>query len=178
MKKPRPRPREKDSQGKEIERRSMKRIPPESTPSLKSARLMAGPEVRLINISKRGALLESDTRMTPGANICIRLVAADEVILLHGSVLRSRVLRLRAQQLTYECAIAFDAECSLFADLEKISRTGEDENVSLSLDAVAEAGSQDWVVASGEDPTNPITVTVSMVDSGCNPGPMISRPRT
>jgi len=90
------------------ERRRDPRLPPSVIPAMKGARLLAGPEVQLINVSRGGALLETDARMMPGSSICIRLVAADAVFLLRGKVIRSRASALRGQVLMYESAVMFD----------------------------------------------------------------------
>jgi hypothetical protein len=85
-------------------------LPPSAIPALKGVRLVAGPEVRLINISRGGALIESDSRLTPGSNLCLRLVTAESVYLLRGRVLRSRVATLTHSVLRYQSALTFDEE--------------------------------------------------------------------
>lgn len=70
--------------------------------------LCTGSGARLINISRGGALLETETRMTPGAIICLRLIAADAVFLLRGRVLQSRALPLRDSLSVFKSAVTFD----------------------------------------------------------------------
>jgi hypothetical protein len=111
-----PRPRAKDSQGEVLERRKARRVSSTDIPSLKSARLLAGPEMRLVNLSSGGALFQSKSRILPGVRICIRLAATDALFLLHGRVLQSRASALSEAGITYQCRIAFDEEFSLLAD--------------------------------------------------------------
>ena len=158
--------REKDSQGNELNRRRAPRLAPSAFPELKSARLLAGPEVQLINLSRGGALLESDTRIIPGANICIRLVAADAVFLLRGRVLRSRASHLRGSALIYECAVAFDEEFPLLPGSEEVASTVAETDAESSLEEAARTACKNWPAAIGEDPADPLTVTVPVPDSG------------
>ncbi|MBP1597528.1 MAG: PilZ domain protein [Acidobacteria bacterium] len=166
MAKPDHRQREKDSQGNEFNRRRAPRLAPSAIPELKSARLLAGPEIQLINLSRGGALLESDTRIIPGANICIRLVAADAVFLLRGRVLRSRASQLRGSALVYECAIAFDEEFPLLPRSEEEAPNVAEKNPGPSLEEAAKAACDGWPAAAGNDPADPLTVTVPVPESG------------
>jgi hypothetical protein len=97
-----------------MERRTSPRLPPSAIPALKSISLSSGPEVVLINISRGGALLESDRRLRPSTKICLRLVTAEAVHQVWGRVLRSQVSRL-AGGLHYQSAVAFDQELALLA---------------------------------------------------------------
>jgi PilZ domain len=95
------------------ERRGSPRLPPSAIPALKGVKLVAGPEVRLVNISRGGALIESEARLSPGSNLCLRLVTAESVYLLKGQVLRSRVASLAGAGLRYQSAISFSEEFSI-----------------------------------------------------------------
>ncbi|MBZ5496081.1 MAG: PilZ domain-containing protein [Acidobacteriia bacterium] len=97
------------------DRRTAPRQPPSVIPSLQSVELTNGNAVNLVNISRGGALVETEARMIPGVSICIRLVAADAVFMLRGRVLRSRALSLRGSTILYESAIAFNEELPLLA---------------------------------------------------------------
>ena len=158
--------REKNSRGNEENRRRAPRLAPTAIPELKSASLLAGPEIQLINLSRGGALLESDTRIVPGANICIRLVAADAVFLLRGRVLRSRASHLRGTALIYECAVAFQEEFPLLPGSEEAASAMERTDEASSLEEAAKAACENWPGSVGEDPANPLTVTVPVPDSG------------
>jgi hypothetical protein len=104
------------------DRRTSPRCPPSSIPSLKSARLSDGTELNLINISRGGALIESESRMIPGLTICIRMVAADALLMIRGRILRSKAKQIRGSTIVYQSAIAFDEDFSLLTeDHEEVS---------------------------------------------------------
>jgi len=100
------------------ERRASPRLPPSAIPSLKGVKLVAGPEVRLVNISRGGALIESEARLSPGSNLCLRLVTAESVYLLKGQVLRSKVASLAGAGLRYQSAVSFVEEFSILPHKE------------------------------------------------------------
>lgn len=102
----------RDDEGEKrgVDRRRAVRLPPSAIPLLKSVRLVAGPEVKLINISRGGALIESEARLSPGSTICVRLVSGDSIYLLKGRVLRARAASLSGTELRYHIALAFDEE--------------------------------------------------------------------
>lgn len=80
--------------------------PPKPGPQTQD--LVAGPEVRLLQISRAGALLESDSRLCTGSHICLRLNAGDATFLLKGRVLRSRASAPEGGTERYESAVAFE----------------------------------------------------------------------
>lgn len=97
------------------ERRAFPRRPASELTFLKSVRLLAGPEVCLVDVSRGGALLESETPLPPGTRICIRLVTTDTTLLIAGRVLRSRVSCLQPGLVRYRSAVQFDEEVALFS---------------------------------------------------------------
>ena len=101
---------ERGSEEPVTEKRTSPRLPASSISSLKSVRLVAGPEVTLINISRGGALIETDALLVPHSSIAIRLVTADAAFLLRGRVLRSRASSFQGSALLYQSALAFDEE--------------------------------------------------------------------
>jgi hypothetical protein len=100
------------------QRRASPRLPPTAIPSLKGVKLVAGPEVQLINISRGGALIESEARLSPGSHLCLRLVTAESVYLLKGRILRSKVAAVAEGCLRYQSAISFDEEFSILPQRE------------------------------------------------------------
>jgi hypothetical protein len=81
-------------------------------PHLK-ARLLAGPEVRLVDISRRGILLETESRLLPGSPIRVKFVANDATLVMKGSVIRSNVTIVSGEGVMYRTAVAFDEDISL-----------------------------------------------------------------
>jgi hypothetical protein len=108
-----------DEEGKarkrNLERRRAARLPPSAIPFLKSVKLVAGPEVKLINVSRGGALIESEARLSPGSAICVRLVTGESIYLLKGRVLRARAVALSGAEIRYHIAVAFDQEFTVVA---------------------------------------------------------------
>lgn len=66
------------------------------------------PDVRVINLSRGGILIETTENLNPGSVAFVRLVAADAVFLLQGKVLRSRPAAMLDSPPNYECAISFE----------------------------------------------------------------------
>ncbi len=128
------------------ERRASPRRPASELPFLKSVKLLAGPEVRLIDVSRGGAQLESETPLPPGTRVCLRLVTTDTTLLIEGRVLRSRVSCLQPGLVRYRSAVAFDEEVALFS---------EDKADSSAKEAVPR---QEPEVPSGP-PTAPVSGT-------------------
>ncbi len=131
-----------------IERRTSPRLPPSAIPSLKSISLSSGPEVVLINISRGGALLESDRRLRPSTKICLRLVTAETVHQVWGRVLRSQVSGL-VGGLHYQSAVAFDQELALLAGATENAQV---HTTSSTLDPVNPSVSADDVAAGPQEP--------------------------
>jgi hypothetical protein len=147
------------------EKRSSPRLPPSAIAALKSARIVAGPEVVLINISRGGALIETEARLMPGSTANIRLVAADAVFLIRGRVLRSQARSFQGPVLRFHCAIAFDEDFSLLADskIESVaSQVPESESPPRSEPAETQLESQ---TATVRDPAI-VTIEIPVPPSG------------
>jgi hypothetical protein len=95
-----------ESPAKVEERRAHPRIPAEELPGL-SARLAPDTGIRLIDISKGGALFECRKRVVPGSEVALRLMTQDGSHLVRGRVVRSRMIRLENGTMGYQTAIAF-----------------------------------------------------------------------
>src|SRR5262245_25674763 len=90
----------------ESDRRKDVRHPASAIPQL-SVRLPRAPEVVLIDVSRRGALIETNTRLRPGLKVDIRFVTEDTQITLSGCVVRSSVSDVSNTQLKYRSALSF-----------------------------------------------------------------------
>jgi hypothetical protein len=156
-----------DPQGKE--RRASPRRLASELPFLKSVKLLAGPDVRLVDVSRGGALLESDTPLPPGTRICLRLVTTDTTILIDGRVLRSRVSCLQAGLVRYKSAIAFDEDVALFAE-DRQEEAAAAPASAPPLEAAAPSSSTPEAKAAGnaspEHSAAYMTVTAVVQDSG------------
>jgi len=73
---------------------------------LRRARLKYGPDVRVLDLSAGGILLETDSQLTPDTAIVVELIGAASPILAPSRVLRCRVATL-GEVLRYRGACAF-----------------------------------------------------------------------
>lgn len=94
------------------ERRTSPRRPASAVPNLQ-AKLVAGPDVRLIDISRRGVLIETPTRLLPGSPVRMRFVVDANTLVLRGAVVRSAVRSVTDTGLLYLTAVAFDEDISV-----------------------------------------------------------------
>ena len=72
------------------ERRREARYDATTLPHL-SAHLVQGPAVRLVDISRRGALVECDTPLRPGRSVSLCFATPDAELTLIGCVVRTTV---------------------------------------------------------------------------------------
>jgi hypothetical protein len=77
------------------------------------ARLIGGSEVRLIDVSRRGVLLESEARLLIGARATIKITTTDTAVTVRGEVVRSRVYGVKNGSLVYHTAMRLDEELGL-----------------------------------------------------------------
>jgi hypothetical protein len=94
------------------ERRRHARIPAEALPHL-TARVVGGPMVRLLDVSRRGARVETDLPLRPGRAVTIRFVAIDSTLTLTGAVVRSSVAVLAEDGVKYHTALSFAEDVHL-----------------------------------------------------------------
>ena len=85
--------------------------------ALKSVSQVGGPEVKLINISRRGALIEGPERMSLRSRISLRLTTAEEVYFLKGRIIRCRSFPIDARAIKYQSAIIFDESFTILPEL-------------------------------------------------------------
>lgn len=81
-------------------------------PNLK-ATILAGPDVRVINVSKFGMLIESDERLSPNASVCLNITLDGRTFPASGRVLRVDAA-LSGGRVTYRAGIALDADVAAF----------------------------------------------------------------
>jgi hypothetical protein len=87
------------------DRRQASRVLPEHTNWKRLAILRPGQEVQLLNVSRGGALVQSEARLTPGVRTELQL-SGDRRRTVRGRVERCRVAGL--DPLRYEGAIVFE----------------------------------------------------------------------
>jgi hypothetical protein len=90
----------------ESERRGNLRLGPDDVRWLRSARLKYGPDVRVIDISRGGILVETAGQLRPDSNIVFELSGPISSILMPSKVLRCRVASFD-EVMRYQGACAF-----------------------------------------------------------------------
>ncbi len=91
------------------ERRLSARKRPGECAWLVAARLRPGRDVRVLDLSSGGALVEASVRLMPGASIVLHLVGVGSHHTIRGTVLRCYVAAIdRATGVRYRAALGFD----------------------------------------------------------------------
>jgi hypothetical protein len=91
------------------ERRSWPRKTSDQCAWLVAARLRPGRDVKLLDLSKGGALVEGAVRLMPGASIVLHLVGVGCHHTIRGTVLRCFVSALdHSSGVRYRAGLAFD----------------------------------------------------------------------
>jgi len=135
--------------------------------------MVAGPEVKLINISRGGALIESEARLSPGANICLRLVTAESVYLLKGQVVRSRASILVGAALLYQSAVSFEEALTILPPTDREEGAVEPDSHEPKLPVAADCRPGEsfvsGLISSDEDneAVEIVTVTADFPDDDC-----------
>ncbi len=75
---------------KTTQTRTAPRFDASSLVALKSVSQAGGLKVKLINISRRGALIESRNRLSPGSSVSLQLTSEKAVYFIKGQVVRSK----------------------------------------------------------------------------------------
>jgi hypothetical protein len=128
----------------ESNRRQWPRLKPEAVPFLKSVDFNQGDEVRVIDISRGGVLLETEVRLRPQMKLTLKLVTTEGVIKMDGLILRSSITSLTAVP-KYRSAIAFTHP---FLMLDDISAALDEQARTLPAETAAPARRD----ASGDQP--------------------------
>ncbi len=98
-------------------RRRWARHPLSDVPFLQSVTFNQGLEVKVIDISAGGMLLETELRLRPQMKILLKLVTNEGVFGVSGSVLRSSISSLKGI-IRYQSAIAFDHPLQILDQLK------------------------------------------------------------
>lgn len=96
------------------DRRKTIRFKASDIPGFKSANLVGGPEVRLINISRRGALIESPELISLGSSVSLKIITTDGFHIVNGKIIgrtiHYRVSSMNNKSLQCQSAILFDKD--------------------------------------------------------------------
>jgi hypothetical protein len=97
-------------------RRTAPRFDTSDIPIFKSVSLAKGPKVKLINISRHAALIESSKRISPGSSISLRVVTAESVHTIRGKMVRYKTISMNGIVTGYQIVIAFDEDFTLLPE--------------------------------------------------------------
>lgn len=100
------------------ERRSFRRRYTAREHGIVSARVRPGYDVRLLDVSAGGALIETSYRLLPGCPIELSVAAGERRMSMRGRVLRCAVATLNQHLVSYRGAIGFDNALSWLTDDE------------------------------------------------------------
>ena len=100
-----------------IARRQWPRLNPANIPFLKGITLNQGNEAQVVDISRGGALIETDVRLRPQMKIVFKVITTQGTFRITGSVLRSSIKSLHGTPV-YQSAIVFENPLTMMDDLE------------------------------------------------------------
>jgi hypothetical protein len=132
------------------ERRGHLRLSAEDVRWLRSARLKYGPDVRVLDISAGGILVETDGPLRPDATIVFELSGPTNSILMPSKVLRCRVASF-ADVMRYQGACAFKRPLEIPALLKQAIATSNGTTVVTAARQPGTAASWQKVVARFRD---------------------------
>jgi hypothetical protein len=90
------------------ERRRATRRQPNPSEPVSRARVRAGRELAVIDISSCGVLVEGEARLLPGTHLEVHVVARAGRTLVRSCVMRASVADLRSDRVLYRAALAFE----------------------------------------------------------------------
>jgi len=99
-----------------IAKRKYARLSLENTPSIKGIALTQGNTARVVDISRGGALIESDVRLCPQTKIGFKILTEKGDLRVSGSVLRSSIKSLQGTPI-YQSAIVFENPLTILDDI-------------------------------------------------------------
>jgi hypothetical protein len=90
------------------DRRGDERLTAGERPDLISVRVRPGITASLVDISRRGAALDTDRRLLPGRFVHVQFLIVSGGVTMRARVVRSVVAQLSAGRVVYRCAVQFD----------------------------------------------------------------------
>jgi hypothetical protein len=108
-------------------------------PSVKSINANAGAEMKVINISRGGALLETEVRLPPNTKIVLRVVTIEGVIQITGRVLRSSISSLKGTP-KYQSAVSFENPLHILDDLSETAAGSQPSVHGSATSAESQSG--------------------------------------
>jgi hypothetical protein len=131
------------------DRRRYPRLKPADLPFLKKVEFSKGSKIDIINISRGGLLLETESRLGPDLRIKVKIVTTEGVFEMEGITLRSSVFSLKGAP-RYRTAIIFKKPFELMDKFKDSSKEAVQEKVS----EVAVTGASDEMSGQPSQPGN------------------------
>jgi hypothetical protein len=129
------------------EQRRWARLKASSIPFLKKVAFSQGTEVRVIDISRGGILLETEVRLCPQMKVQLKLVTSEGVVMIGGWVVHSSISSLTKVP-KFQAGIAFEDPFPLLNDLP--------EDSQAATHPESQAGTSDPRQENDESPFLPI----------------------
>jgi PilZ domain len=111
------------------------------------ARVLGRCDARLLDVSRRGVLFESEARLMIGAKTTIRITTTDTSVAMKGTVVRSRVATL-GKAVVYQTALELDEDLMLVDTLPEQTLASSS---TLRVDDLGNMHAPDGDVLSGEE---------------------------
>ncbi len=112
------------------------------------ARVLGRCDARLLDVSRRGVLFESEARLLLGAKTTIRITTTDTSVAMKGTVVRSRVATL-GKAVVYQTALELDEDLTLVYTLPEELQLST--STTLRVDDLGNMHAADGEVLSGEE---------------------------
>jgi predicted nucleic acid-binding Zn-ribbon protein len=140
------------------ERRRGRRHPVAELPDV-HASILAGPDVKIVDVSPHGLLVESDIRLIPGAGICLTIKFANESHMLGGRVARVDTT-IAGEKVRYRAGIALDG---LFAPFDL---PVPEPDTPTPSDVAGPEGSETGLGELSESASSPSSIETNAPDFG------------
>ena len=98
----------------EIERRTSARIVIPANSRISRVRLRPGRTAHVLNVSRVGALIETDWRLLPGARVEVQIGEAAPGMVFTGRITRCHVALLERSRVQYRAALIFDTQLPMW----------------------------------------------------------------
>jgi hypothetical protein len=111
---------------KPVERRHCPRRTPDAAEPLTRMRLRAGRDLRVLDVSDSGALVEGVSRLLPGTRVDVHVVPHGGRVLLRSRVVRSFVNSVDADGVTYRSGLAFEQRVDTAASVPVVIEVADE----------------------------------------------------
>ncbi|MDR1727767.1 MAG: hypothetical protein LBT74_07565 [Acidobacteriota bacterium] len=116
---------------------------------MKGITLNQGNEAHVVDISRGGALIETDVRLRPQMKIVFKVITTQGTFRITGSVLRSSIKSLQGTPI-YQSAIVFENPLTMLDDLEPPAATASDADADAAEEAAIDVAADEGAEAEAE----------------------------